>query len=407
MFVRRFPRAAGAVFPAMALVLPPLAVFAPLGVAPLLAVVAATLLALDGRRCRDGLSTLSGLVWLLAALGLWASASALWSIIPRHSLFEGIRFLALSAGGLVILSAALTAARDERRRVGNAVVIGVALALILLLIERFANAPLTRLILSLPSDQYLPLARFDRGVTVLVLMQWPAFFALTTKWLRFALVAVVAVMTLVMASAASMLAALVSIVTFAAGNRAPRCVAGAMILGVVALAALIPLAAPSFETVVALHQNAPWIKPSGIHRLLIWRFGADRVAERPLLGWGMDAARAIPGGKTDLNTMLPALHYGEPIEAMPLHPHDAALQWQLELGLPGSLLGLAIIAWILWRIGWHAPLEPERRAGALALAGAALTVGMLSFGVWQSWWLSTLWLTAALYAAAGTAEPKP
>ena len=40
-----------------------------------------------------------------------------------------------------------------------------------------------------------------------------------------------------------------------------------------------------------------------------------------------------------------------------------------------------------------------------ALAGAGLTVGLLSFGAWQSWWLSTLWLVAALYAASDTKEP--
>jgi exopolysaccharide production protein ExoQ len=402
---QHFPRAATAVLPATAFVLPPLAVFAPLGMAPLLAIVAVALLALDARRCRDGLRTLSGLIWLLAALGLWASASALWSIIPPHSLFEGARFLVLSAGGLAILGAAVTAGRDERRWVGQAAAIGVAFALILLLIERFANAPITRIALGLPFDQYLPLARFDRGVTALVLMLWPVFFTLGARWRRGLFVVVVGAMTLVMASATAALAALASLAIFAVAERLPRTVSGVMILGLTALAAAIPLATPSFDTVVALHQNSPWIKPSGIHRLLIWRFGADRVAERPLLGWGMDAARALPGGKTDLNTMLPALHYGDRIEAMPLHPHDAALQWQLELGLPGLLLSLAIIAWILWRIGWQAPLTPDRRAGALALASAALTVGMLSFGAWQSWWLSTLWLVAALYAASDVEEP--
>ena len=238
-------------------------------------------------------------------------------------------------------------------------------------------------------------------MTVLLLMLWPALFAVAAPWLRGVLVVAVVAMTLVMSSATATLAALVSLVIFALGRRLPRPVAGAMLLGLTALAAAIPLATPSFDTVVALHRSSPWIKPSGIHRLLIWRFGADRVAERPLLGWGMDAARDLPGGKTDLNTLLPGLHYGDRIEAMPLHPHDAALQWQLELGLPGSLLSLAIIAWILARIGWQAPLEPNRRAGALALAGAAMTVGLLSFGVWQSWWLSTLWLVAASYAASG------
>jgi exopolysaccharide production protein ExoQ len=293
---------------------------------------------------------------------------------------------------------------DERRSIGRALRIGILLALLLLSVERFANAPLTRLWLGISSDQYLALARFDRGITVLVLALWPAIFAMERPRHRGFLAIAVMATTVIMSSATAMLAGLLGIGIYAAARFAPRCVAGAMIAGMLALAVAIPLATPSYDTVVALHQNDTWIKPSGIHRLLIWRFGADRVAERPLLGWGMDASREIPGGKTDFNTMLPALHYGDRIEAMPLHPHDAALQWQLELGLPGLVLGLGIVIWTLWQIGWRARLAPDRRAGALALAAAALAIGMLSFGIWQSWWLSTLWLTAALFTATGTDE---
>jgi O-antigen ligase len=195
------------------------------------------------------------------------------------------------------------------------------------------------------------------------------------------------------------------LVVFAAAYVAPRTIAAAMILATLALGVAIPLATPRYETVIALHERAPWIKWSGIHRLVIWRFAADRVAERPILGWGMDASRAIPGGKTDISALAPALHYPGGAEALPLHPHDAALELELELGLPGLVLGLAIIAWVLWWVGWRAALDRERRAGALALAASALTVGLLSFGVWQAWWLSTLWLVSAFYIGVGN-DPR-
>jgi exopolysaccharide production protein ExoQ len=400
-------RRARAVLPATALILPPLAVLAPLGAAPLLVLAAGALVALDWRRCRSGFPTLAGLVALLAALGLWATASTLWSILPYHSLLEGIRFLATSAGGLVIVSGALTATSTERRAIGGALIVGVVIALGLLLIERLAHTPMPQFWLPPSSVQHLALARFDRGITVLVLALWSVIFAMERPWRRGVLAVAVMAITVIMSSATAMLAGLLGIAVYAAGRFAPRFVAGAMIAGVLALAVAIPLATPAYDTVVALRENSTWIKPSGIHRLLIWRFGADRAAERPLLGWGMDASREIPGGKTDFNTMLPALHYGDRIEALPLHPHDAALQWQLELGLPGLVLGLGIVIWTLWQIGWRSRLAPDRRAGALALASAALTIGMLSFGIWQSWWLSTLWLTTALFTATGTDEQKP
>ena len=276
--------------------------------------------------------------------------------------------------------------------------VGLAIALVLLSIERFAHQPITRWWHHI-TDNYLPLARFDRGVIVILLAGWAAIVAQDSVWRRLAFISLFLATALLMVSEAAMLAAIAGTTTFVIGRFIPRIVAGAMIAGTLILGVAIPIATPSNDTVLWLHDNVHQIKPSGIHRLLIWRFGADRVAERPFLGWGMDASRAIPGGQTDLNVMLPGLHYGEPAQALPLHPHDAALQWQLELGLPGLALGLAIVVWIIYVIGWRARLTPTQRAGALALTMAALTIGLLSFGIWQAWWLSTLWICAALFAA--------
>jgi O-antigen ligase len=218
------------------------------------------------------------------------------------------------------------------------------------------------------------------------------------------LIALIVAAAVLMLSAAALMAALAAIIIYAIARLTPRFAAGAMMAGVIAIGIAIPLATPSDDTVLAVHAEAPWIKYSGIHRLLIWRFAADRVAERPLLGWGMDASRAIPGGKTDFNDILPTLHYPGGAEALPLHPHDAALQWQLELGIPGLALGLAIVIFVLYRIGWRDTLAAHERAAALALCGSALIVALLSFGIWQSWWQSTLWLVAALYA--GNISPE-
>jgi O-antigen ligase len=197
-----------------------------------------------------------------------------------------------------------------------------------------------------------------------------------------------------------MLALSVSLAVYGTARFAPRVVTVMMCVAVLLASVALPLAIPRYDTTVSLHRAVPWIKDSGIHRLLIWRFAADRIAERPLLGWGIDASREVPGGHTDLSKTVPRLDFPYRIEAMPLHPHNAALQLLLELGLPGLVLGVAVIGWGLWQVGFRAPLSAERRARALAWASAGLIVGMLSFGIWQSWWLSTLWLTAALSAAA-------
>ena len=124
------------------------------------------------------------------------------------------------------------------------------------------------------------------------------------------------------------------------------------------------------------------------HRYFIWRFALDKAKERPLLGWGFDTSRSVPGGHTNID-------FGK--ELMPLHPHNAVLQVWLELGIPG-LFFLAAVIWLLFR--------PPHDRPAVIGAGLVrpLTLLMLfavinaTFGIWQSWWLATIALVlASLY----------
>ena len=69
-----------------------------------------------------------------------------------------------------------------------------------------------------------------------------------------------------------------------------------------------------------------------------------------------------------------------------MHPHDAALQIWLELGLPGVLLFAALWLGLLRRAASQA--DRLRRATSVAAMTAYLVISAVSFGVWQSWWLA-------------------
>jgi O-antigen ligase len=125
------------------------------------------------------------------------------------------------------------------------------------------------------------------------------------------------------------------------------------------------------------------------HRLVIWRFTAERIAERPFLGWGFDGSRSVPGGDEDLGV-------GE--TALPLHPHNAALQWWLELGLPGAAIGAAFLLALVRAIVRDLPDRPSA-AAALGLLVSGTVVANVSYGIWQGWWLAALALSAALMVA--------
>ncbi|MFN7257851.1 MAG: O-antigen ligase family protein [bacterium] len=146
------------------------------------------------------------------------------------------------------------------------------------------------------------------------------------------------------------------------------------------------------------------LPPSAVHRLVIWDFAAQRIAEKPLTGWGLEASRAMPGGRAQpdaatldrLNITAPAQRafLALPhVEVMPLHPHNGALQLWLELGGIGALIGAALML----ALGFAAARSAVPAVGAGMLASAAVT-GMLSFGLWQAWWVASLLLSMAALA---------
>jgi O-antigen ligase len=79
------------------------------------------------------------------------------------------------------------------------------------------------------------------------------------------------------------------------------------------------------------------------------------------------------------------------------------LQWWLELGAVGALIGAAMLAAVATAVGRALPARADR-AAALGLFVACLSPGSLSFGIWQGWWLSTLFFVAAVTAAVTKRE---
>jgi O-antigen ligase len=151
-----------------------------------------------------------------------------------------------------------------------------------------------------------------------------------------------------------------------------------MVISVIAIVTA-PLTFARLERLPGLGEMADTVKISAGHRLLIWSFAGDRIAERPLTGWGLDSSRAIPGGD-------------EPIRPgetwMPLHPHNAALQVWLELGAPGAVLFALLVATI-----WGTLARVEWPGLFAAAAGGSLTIAFVgcfaTYGIWQEWWLGT------------------
>lgn len=385
--------------------LPPIGVFAALGVAPLLAILAVVALALAAKPCWRAIWGMREFALAFAAVGVWGIVTALWSTIPDHSLLTGARFLTISASGLLAIGVLRLFGDAERERLTRVLAISFVATVVVFLADFAFGFPLVRLVAGLTPDQPLPMPHFDRGTTVLGLLFWPVSLGLWTmrrRWLWVALAVAMLAAFVVIPSSTNRLAFLVGIVVWMVARWRPRLVAGAMIVGIVAVAiatpVVMPRAFPTPEAIVPLHHEAPWIKFSALHRFLIWRFASQRFLDRPWLGWGMDASRELPGGHENLAAELSEPVLNQHAEALPLHPHNGILQWEVELGIPGAALCIAIVAFLIWRIGAGHLLAPPVQAAALACTAAGLTITLLGYGIWQAWWLSSLWCVAALFA---------
>lgn len=331
---------------------------------------------------------------VIAGLLVWMLLSGFWALRPAdvYSTLQGLAPLLLAGVLLAALPAVFDAAMA--RWIGRALVLAFGLAALLLAIELVSAGALFRFLLALrgrPPGWFPAVA--SRGTVLMVLLAWPAALALWRLGGRQAAVAPPVIALAVAAlgdHASSKAAALVAIVVFALVWRFGRPAA----LGLAGLFAALVLAAPLLPLgPLAPDLYAGWlgdVRYSGLHRLYIWEFTAGRILEHPWIGWGLDAARSIPGGTAEI---------ARGGALMSLHPHNAPLQIWLELGLVGAALAAALL-FIVGRAIAAMESDPVGRAVAAAAVAAIMVFEVLSYGVWQTWWVGTIGLIAGWIAAA-------
>ncbi|MBL4819363.1 MAG: O-antigen ligase family protein [Gammaproteobacteria bacterium] len=129
-------------------------------------------------------------------------------------------------------------------------------------------------------------------------------------------------------------------------------------------------------------------------RLDLWYAVSHKILESPIYGHGLEAARTI----TDWSVEF-VYYRGSSM----LHPHNGILQVWLELGLIGALL--AAYGWV-WISKQVTNFSDEDRPAVTAVLAAFLFVVSVSHGLWQSWWINSLFgISALTIIAAGVQSP--
>jgi O-antigen ligase len=378
---------------------PILAYLGNLGFAVLVAVAGLLCLPLFLRSRRPSVA-----VALVTALAVWAAVSSLWSPLKlspadlaRHGVEQltAVKLVMEAALYSAFVVAAGALSQRDSRRATLALGIGLAAVALVFLVDAVFKAPFYRFIRAAAHQQARPDLVFrdmSRVSYVLALLFWPMVVRFERPAARVA-AAGLALATLIasyIVNADAPFATLaVSGAVFFAVRYLGRPALVVLLVGVVAYFIAAPLLIGAIDGRQPLHPAADDIRQqSWAIRLDIWRFAGERIREHPFFGWGLDAAR----------TFSPNI---------PLHTHDAAMQIWLELGAVGAILACLFWCWIVRQIDRVEDYDRPLAAACAAAASAYLTIGALSFGVWQDWWLALGALTAAVCIALARTRADP
>lgn len=331
-----------------------------------------------------------------AVVGLlmaWPLVSALWSITPKASLNTPLKtalFMVLLLLGLVL---ARLRPAQVATRAWDAFAIGVLLAGFCILLEQLpGGGPLYHLATAagIKGEEFYS-KDINRGLSALALFTWPAcmaFIASGRKRLGLALpfIMLPAIFSMHSLSAKTGLAS--GLLVFYAMIRYPYLTRRLLLVGLPVAFLMAPLLFRALEPLAHMPSVYEAIPESSQHRLAIWHFAMEKWSENPILGWGADTSRSMPGGE-DMSRPGWA--------NLPLHPHNIPIQILLEQGIVGLILSSGAVYLFIRRALWLAPHNREATAAMAAAITGFLVIAMSGFSMWQSWWVCSAIVTALLF----------
>ena len=272
----------------------------------------------------------------------------------------------------------------RRKRIGQWLIAGFGLSLALMAVEFGLDYPLLRSFKEANAGNEA--VWFNRGAVAMALIVWPLAAYLWSRglgWKALVIPVLLGIASFFLESAAATLGFVAGVVTVLLVLSHRK--AGLVVTIAASVLVFIGMPFAAKEMHSQGWQRADWLVASAQHRVEIWDFSVQRIAEKPLLGWGFDGSRHVGALYPDASDTGRAF--------MALHPHSAPLQIMLELGAVGAVVALALLGWVAVRLDTMPGRAP---ALAQALFISALAIGCVAFGMWQNWWLALIVSVALL-----------
>jgi exopolysaccharide production protein ExoQ len=350
----------------------------------------------------------------LVPVFLWMLVSAFWSPDSRDTVSLALRLAGLALAGVILVGQCLDLPPERLRRPVMALAIGLTIGAGAVAIDLPLGGHLGSALHPPAPEHYDPALFYARAATLHAIFVIPLLMALIRlRALPLGLLhtAVTTIALFETASLSAKVSLSIGLAIFLAVYALPRLRWFGLALLALAAAAT-PFAFPlNFGAATACWLTAH--KPSALHRVMIWNFVTAYIDQRPVVGWGLDASRQLPGGKTpvELRVCPPAADAGRVAlssDILPLHPHNAILQVWVELGGIGALFGFGPLFGAVGRAfrrrAWQGRATQAMFTASIA---SALSVSLVSFGIWQEWFLAGLFIAAGLAMLAARLPAAP
>jgi O-antigen ligase len=292
-------------------------------------------------------------------------------------------------------------------------IIGIVAAIALFFIEYASHGIITRTFRTIfqpKSSRQFFLFILDRGCSLLSVLSW-LFIAILILYHKYLLALIYYLLIFYLLSISDSLA---SFLAFTVGglvfltNRllATKSLQSiflklftfAMITGSI----MMPIIAYKIQPRYASEHYAKFLPDSAKHRLFIWHFVAEQIIKKPILGYGFASSRNFEVDKEQMVS-----YHQWTWSPFPLHPHNNIMQILFETGLIGFILFLSLIYKYIQKISNISLVQSPKydkmnlankdnkididtlnyKSVAYACFINYYIIGMISFNIWQIWWV--------------------
>lgn len=332
---------------------------------------------------------------------LWVMVSCLWSINFVNSFFSAVKFSTEFLLGILLIGN-ITKLDTNREKLERILIASLLASGIIFFIESLTGGKASiafKELIQKKETQVFLLHNLDRGMALLTLVSWVVISIFlkggnraAAFLLYFALLEGLSFSDNLAALVAHFISGGVFLLTRLTILRNPK------ILSFLLLISSLSMIIFAFKiNPLKISEKNEVLPISAKHRLFIWNFVAKNSKEYPLLGIGFNSSKKFPVTDSQIIEL-----FGQKLHPLPLHPHNNILQVYFELGAIGLILYLSLACKYLLIIGKNYKTTSSRNKDLICSLYACFSVyfiiAMISYNVWQSWWLfSALWI-AALYS---------